>query len=135
MQTPAKPQHRSSPFNGQIMTCCICGAQQQHDPQVQSRWRCVEVNREPYFACPFEFPLDEDRADAEEFREAWQTVFAAIAFLRAQPPPGDGEDRVTYVLADRELASEVGPMRAVIIALRTRRAARGAAALEKGAVQ
>jgi hypothetical protein len=67
-------------FTGELMTCVMCGAEQQSDPDVESDWRCIEVCGVRGYACPDEFPPD--GAGKEEFEEAYLKVLARIFFIR-----------------------------------------------------
>lgn len=45
------------PFQGEEMSCMLCGKKEMSDPAVPSGWRCLiggDGNR--YYACPDEFP-------------------------------------------------------------------------------
>ena len=58
------------------MTCIMCGDTAQSEPQVESNWRLVEVDGQPYYICPAEFPPDDATEDA--FAAAYQAVFEKI---------------------------------------------------------
>ncbi len=63
-------------FQGETMTCCMCGKSQQSDPAVESNWRCLEVDRKPYYVCPVHFPAD--GASSLAFKEAYLAVLRKI---------------------------------------------------------
>lgn len=54
------------------MTCVVCGAQQQSDPNIQSQWRGLEIDEHKFYACPDEFPSD--KAEKAVFKTAYQLV-------------------------------------------------------------
>lgn len=80
-QQPGKPRrpplYRSQPdlepardyFRGELMTCVLCGRQEQSDPAVESDWRVMEADGVAYYACPNEFPPD--GASRAEFKRAY----------------------------------------------------------------
>jgi hypothetical protein len=63
-------------FQGETMTCVMCGREQQSDPAVRSDWRCLEVDGQPYYVCPDHFPPDGSTKEA--FSEAYQIILRAI---------------------------------------------------------
>lgn len=80
-QQPDKPRrpplYRSQPdlepardyFRGELMTCVLCGRQEQSDPAVESQWRVMEADGVGCYACPAETPPD--GASSEEFKRAY----------------------------------------------------------------
>lgn len=63
-------------FQGELMTCCMCGKQQQSDPDQNSDWRIVQVNGQQHYVCTDHFPPDD--ADAGAFSEAYQKILRHI---------------------------------------------------------
>jgi hypothetical protein len=68
------------PFNGETMTCVMCGARQQSDPKIESQWRLLVVDGGQYYACPKEFP--KDGSSVKAFRKAYMAVMVRIAEKR-----------------------------------------------------
>ena len=64
-------------FQGEQMTCVICGKQQKSNPAIESNWRCIQADGTNYYACTDEFPAD--GASSEEFQVAYLKVLIAIA--------------------------------------------------------
>lgn len=67
-------------FQGETMTCILCGKQDQSDPEGETGWRLLEADGVPYYVCPAEFPPDD--ADSEAFAAAYMTVLAKIGQMR-----------------------------------------------------
>lgn len=65
------------PFQGETMTCVICGRNQQSHHAVESQWRAITIEGVRHYACPNEFPPD-DSGTKEEFTAAYLKVFEAI---------------------------------------------------------
>ncbi len=63
-------------FQGEMMTCALCGKQQQSDPHAESQWRCIEADGVSHYVCPAHFPPD--GASAEQFKGAYIKVFTAL---------------------------------------------------------
>lgn len=69
------------PFTGEVMTCVICKCQQRSDPNVESQWRCIELDGVRFYACPKEFPPD--GASAAAFERAYGKVLVnAVKMFR-----------------------------------------------------
>lgn len=62
----------SAPFQGEMMTCVMCGKQQASDPAVESNWRKLEIDGRPFYVCPEEFPPD--GASTEAFAAAYKRI-------------------------------------------------------------
>jgi hypothetical protein len=79
------------PFDGELMECSLCDAEQQHDPEARSDWRAMQFPGEDdvYYVCPAHFPPDGAGVDA--FREAYLEVFIKLAELRGQDEGQLGE--------------------------------------------
>lgn len=63
-------------FQGEMMTCVVCGATEQSDPKVKTGWHCIQPDGKSFYACPKEFPAD-DSGD-EAFKVAYLKVVEAI---------------------------------------------------------
>lgn len=59
-------------FNGELMTCCMCGKQQQSQADQNSDWRIIELNEQKYYVCTDHFPPDDSSKEA--FSEAYQKI-------------------------------------------------------------
>lgn len=68
------------PFQGETMTCVVCGRTKVSDPRVHSQWRAITVDGETYYACTREFP--DDRASAKKFQRAYDRILRKIAALK-----------------------------------------------------
>lgn len=68
------------PFQGEAMTCVMCGRTQVSDPAVESNWRAITVDGEAYYACTREFPHDGARAG--KFAKAYARILSKIAALK-----------------------------------------------------
>lgn len=65
-------------FQNELMTCVVCGNQQQSDPAVESNWTCFEINEtERYYCCPA--CLQENAGSIEE---RYQIALMKISELR-----------------------------------------------------
>ena len=66
------------PFNGELMRCSLCGAQQQHDPSEENDWRVIQFSGEDevYYVCPIHFPPDGARVD--DFKHAYLAVVTEL---------------------------------------------------------
>ena len=69
-------------FDGELMRCSLCDAEQQHDPKKESDWRAIQFPGEEcaYYVCPAHFPEDGSRVD--DFRKAYVAVVFELAELR-----------------------------------------------------
>jgi len=77
------------PFNGQLMTCILCGLEEQStpgcraaDPEVLSDWRAVQLSSDLFYACPDEFPPD--GASSAEYEAAYTRFLEAAIKKRAE---------------------------------------------------
>lgn len=70
-----------SVFQGELMTCCVCGAEERSAAGVGSQWRALQIDERVVYACPEEFPPD--GSSAEAFKVAYQIILAAA--LGADP--------------------------------------------------
>jgi hypothetical protein len=62
------------PFTDELMICVVCSLEEKSNPNIQSRWRALEIDNQIIYACPNEFPSD--RARKEAFQKAYQLVIA-----------------------------------------------------------
>lgn len=62
------------PFTGELMTCVVCGVQELSNPEIETDWRALELDKKIYYACPSEFPGR--RATSQQFKAAYQLVLA-----------------------------------------------------------
>jgi hypothetical protein len=53
-------------FQGELMTCILCGKEEHSDPRVQSDWRAISLNGVVFYACPDHFPADQDLPEDTE---------------------------------------------------------------------
>lgn len=58
------------PFQGEMMTCIVCGRQERSNPAVKSDWRMLDADGYHFYFCPDEFPSN--KAGKEAFSEAYQ---------------------------------------------------------------
>jgi hypothetical protein len=70
-------------FQGETMTCVVCGCQQKSDPATESNWRAIHVNETIYYVCPNEFPPD--GSSREEFSQAYLMIFKKIKEIKNVP--------------------------------------------------
>lgn len=75
------PVEAPQEFQGELMTCCMCGQQQLSSPDRNTDWRIIQFNRQNYYVCTEHFPPDE--ASAEDFSEAYKVILRHIQGLRA----------------------------------------------------
>jgi len=66
------------PFDGELMRCSLCDAEQQHDPKEESDWRAIQFPGEEraYYVCSAHFP--EDGATADEYTRAYLAVVTEL---------------------------------------------------------
>ncbi len=67
-------------FQGEQMTCTLCGCTQTSDRHVESNWRVIEADGKPYYFCPREFPPD--GASRFAFEAAYDRAVRQVANLR-----------------------------------------------------
>jgi len=46
----------SKVFQGERMTCVMCGRSRMSDPKVESGWTCIEIDKRLFYVCPVCFP-------------------------------------------------------------------------------
>ena len=59
-------------FQGEMMTCCMCGKQQQSNPDQNSDWRIISLKNKNHYVCTDHFPPD--GSSKEAFSEAYEKV-------------------------------------------------------------
>lgn len=65
------------PFQGEEMTCIVCGSVENSEAQTSKGWRCIELNStDRYYVCPKELP--DDRAPAAVRSDAFVSWFRSI---------------------------------------------------------
>jgi hypothetical protein len=69
-------------FQGEMMTCGVCGKQQQSDPNVNSDWRLLELDGEKFYACTDHFPPDEG-ATQKDYAAAYESILRLMMDKRA----------------------------------------------------
>lgn len=62
-------------FQGEMMTCVVCGARERSDRALETQWRAIQMDARVVYACPAEFPPD--GSDATKFELAYKLIFAA----------------------------------------------------------
>jgi hypothetical protein len=63
-------------FNGELMTCAICGTQKQHVVGEETDWRVIELDERHYYICTAHLPPD--GASKEAFRDAYTAILSNI---------------------------------------------------------
>jgi hypothetical protein len=69
--------HESRFFRGELMTCAICGKQEQSDPEVSSNWTVIEWEGLPFYVCPDHFPPPNSSKRA--YALAYRKIFTHLA--------------------------------------------------------
>lgn len=64
-------------FQGELMTCALCGKQKPSDPNVNSDWRVIELDGTPFHVCTDHFPPD--GATSADFAAAYVSVITELA--------------------------------------------------------
>jgi hypothetical protein len=67
-------------FQGEVMTCALCGKRQTSDPQVESDWRYLELDGVGFYVCTDHFPPD--GSSSEAFRDAYVEIIQTLATRR-----------------------------------------------------
>lgn len=68
------------PFQGETMTCVMCGKQHKSNPMVESNWTAITVDAgQTYYACPAEFPPTNSSRKA--YADAYERILAKILKL------------------------------------------------------
>jgi hypothetical protein len=70
-------------FQGEMMTCVMCGKEEKSDPKVESGWTCVEVDGKGYYVCPAEIPVDGIK---QQYEIAYRKILTKIAALPREQP-------------------------------------------------
>lgn len=63
-------------FQGEMMTCALCGKRQQSDPNVSSDWRVLQLDGQAFHVCTDHFPPD--GAGKESFAVAYETIIKEL---------------------------------------------------------
>lgn len=63
-------------FNGELMTCALCGKREQHVVGKVSNWRLLELDDQEFYTCPDHLPPD--GASKEAFAEAYSKIFMTV---------------------------------------------------------
>ena len=66
-------------FQGEMMTCCMCGKQLMSDPKIESGWTGIEYGDKVFYVCPDELPKPNSGQLA--YRRAYLRVFEHLAKL------------------------------------------------------
>lgn len=69
-------------FQSEAMTCVMCGKVQIAHPDVESNWRCIQMDEDKYYACTDHFPPD--GSPKEAFTHAYMLVLLKIGQLRSK---------------------------------------------------
>ncbi|MEO8608885.1 MAG: hypothetical protein ABI690_13420 [Chloroflexota bacterium] len=69
-------------FQGELMTCAMCGKEQQSQPDQNSDWRLLEVNGQKHYVCTDHFPPD--GSSKEAFADAYEKILRHIGFNKEQ---------------------------------------------------
>lgn len=65
------------PFQGEVMTCVMCGKQQKSNPMVESNWTAITIDEgKTFYACPAEFPAANSSRKA--YADAYERILAKI---------------------------------------------------------
>jgi hypothetical protein len=98
-------EDKKKPFTGQLMTCVVCNRQLQSHPEVETNWRCLEIDEELFYACDREFPAD--GSSAKEFEEAYNLVLACCLHDAATRKTGVATiDAIEMYRANRRLQEQ-----------------------------
>lgn len=68
-------------FQGEVMTCALCGVQQQSDPNVRSNWRMIELDKTPHYICTKHFPRDGSKTS--DFKHAYVRIIRQLVARKA----------------------------------------------------
>lgn len=63
-------------FQGERMTCCMCGRSEQSEPTVENNWRAIQVEDAIFYVCPGELPPD--GSTKEQYSTAYARVLKKI---------------------------------------------------------
>lgn len=64
----------TSRFTGELMICVVCGSELRSHPEVETDWRCLELDEHIFYACPKEFP--HNGSMAQDFKHAYELVLS-----------------------------------------------------------
>lgn len=74
-------------FQGETMTCCMCGREQQHTPGVQSQWTWIEMDGFGAHVCPSCLQHSK-QAQRGHYATVYEKVLRRILRLRARHQRG-----------------------------------------------
>lgn len=75
-----------TPFQGELMTCVMCGKQHKSDPHVESNWTTIDMGGQRWYICPDELPLNKT-ATRWDFKRAYERIFHRIGQLISEEKP------------------------------------------------
>ncbi len=65
------------PFQGETMTCVMCGKQHTSNPMVESNWTAITIDDgRTYYVCPAEFPAANSSRKA--YADAYEKILGKI---------------------------------------------------------
>lgn len=67
------------PFQGEQMTCVMCGKQHKSNPMVESNWTAIDVDGKRHYVCPAELPPAGSSQQA--YAKAYEKILRKIASL------------------------------------------------------
>jgi|GEM_PF-3203169 len=63
-------------FQGELMVCALCDAQERSNPETNTGWRALELEGKRFYVCARHFPPD--GSPAAEFTVAYAAVLLAL---------------------------------------------------------
>jgi hypothetical protein len=66
-------------FQGEMMSCCMCGAKEKSDPGIETGWRAVQLDECVFYVCPKELPPN--GSSAKEYGKAYSKVIGQCVEL------------------------------------------------------
>lgn len=61
-------------FQGEMMTCDLCGRQERSDPQVESGWTVVELNDGHFYICTRHL-----NSETKDFEKTWRKIVKKLS--------------------------------------------------------
>jgi len=61
----------TTPFQGELMVCGVCSAQELSSPTQESDWRYIQVDTRAWHVCPRHFPPDGASEEVVQEVYAW----------------------------------------------------------------
>lgn len=77
----------SLPFQGEMMTCCMCGKQWKSHPRIESDWTTITLDSTRYYICPKELQGRGSKRSKEEAAAAMSRVMLHIVGEKAAGEP------------------------------------------------